>query len=254
MQAHAIGAATYPDPLDHCGVDPGGRGSERGNRLSRASENPAVFEPVTRAGRALRRAGSIWPMTRTRLTRRPTCREAVIDRRPELLNPTADLMADPDAKQWSVRSRDASRLRPRPYIPTMTMTIALALGMVVVAIVLLSIERIPIEVASISIVVLLVFAGFVSPAEALAGFSSETAIFIFALLALTQGLATTGFMQLVGRRLLTVARFGPQAFVAVLLGIVCAFSSVASNTAVTAAFLPVAMASAAQVKVPPAGC
>ncbi len=129
------------------------------------------------------------------------------------------------------------------------MTIALALGMVVIAIALLSTERIPIEVSSLTIVVLLVFTGLVAPQQALAGFSSETAIFIFALLALTEGLRATGVMQLVGRRMLVFARIGPNLFVAMLLIAVCAFSSVASNTAVTAAFLPIAVASAAQAKV-----
>lgn len=130
------------------------------------------------------------------------------------------------------------------------MTIALALGMVALAIVLLSMERIPIEVSSLGIVVLLVLSGLVTPEEGLAGFSSETAIFIFALLALTQGLGATGVMQIVGRRMVVFARYGPLAFVGLTLVVVAAFSSVASNTAVTAAFLPVVIGSAAQAKVP----
>lgn len=130
------------------------------------------------------------------------------------------------------------------------MAIFLALGMVLVAILLLSSERIPVEVSSLAIVVLLVVSGLVSAREALAGFSSETAIFIFALLALTQGLGATGVMQLLGRRLVFFARFGPWALTAVLLVAVCAFSSVASNTAVTAAFLPIVTSSAVKAHVP----
>lgn len=127
------------------------------------------------------------------------------------------------------------------------MEIALALGMVVLAITLLSIDRIPIEVSSLTIVVLLALVGLVTPEEALAGFSSETAIFIFALLAMTQGLAATGVMQLVGRRLLSLTRISARAFVILLLLVVAVFSSIASNTAVTAAFLPVVTASAAHL-------
>lgn len=129
--------------------------------------------------------------------------------------------------------------------------VLLALSVVAIAIVLLSIERIPIEVSSLAIVVLLASTGLLTAEEALAGFSSETAIFIFALLALTQGLGATGVMQLVGRRLLVFTRVGSGAFVAMLLLAVCVFSSVASNTAVTAAFLPVAIASARQARVAP---
>lgn len=131
------------------------------------------------------------------------------------------------------------------------MDVALALGTVVLAITLLSIDRIPIEVSSLSIVVVLALTGQVTPAEALAGFSSETAIFIFALLAMTQGLAATGVMQLAGRRLLSATKVSARAFVIALLCVVAAFSSVASNTAVTAAFLPVVVSAAAQVGMSP---
>jgi di/tricarboxylate transporter len=131
------------------------------------------------------------------------------------------------------------------------MDVALALGTVVLAITLLSIDRIPIEVSSLSIVVVLALTGQVTPAEALAGFSSETAIFIFALLAMTQGLAATGVMQLAGRRLLGATRVSTRAFVIALLTVVAMFSSVASNTAVTAAFLPVVVSAATQVGMPP---
>lgn len=130
------------------------------------------------------------------------------------------------------------------------MAIFIALGIVLVAIVLLSIDRIPTEVSSLAVVVLLVLSGLLSPSEALAGFASETAIFIFTLLALTQGLGATGVMQWLGRRLVSFARFGPGALTAVLLVAVCAFSSVSSNTAVTAAFLPVVTASAVRAHVP----
>jgi di/tricarboxylate transporter len=125
----------------------------------------------------------------------------------------------------------------------------IALGVLVIAIVLLSIDRIPIEVSSLAIIVLLVLSGLVTPREALSGFSSDTAIFIFTLLALTQGLSATGVMQLVGRRLLSLSRFNPRVFIVLMLVAVCAFSSVASNTAVTAAFLPVVTAVSAQARV-----
>lgn len=131
------------------------------------------------------------------------------------------------------------------------MTIALAIGVVVIALLLLSNDRIPLELSSIAIVVLLVFTGLVTPDEALAGFSSDAAIFIFALLAMTQGLGATGVMQLVGRRLVFWSKQRPRVYVMLMLGAVCAFSSMASNTAVTAAFLPVVLASSSQLGIAP---
>ena len=130
------------------------------------------------------------------------------------------------------------------------MEIVLALGTVVLAITLLSIDRIPIEVSSLTIVVVLALTGLVTPKEALSGFSSETAIFIFALLAMTQGLAATGVMQIVGRRLLAATKVSDRVFSITLLCVVAGFSSIASNTAVTAAFLPVVISASGQLGIP----
>lgn len=119
-----------------------------------------------------------------------------------------------------------------------------ALGVVALAVILFALERVPVEVTSLALVVALVLSGLLEPGEALAGFSSDAVIFIFALLAMTQGLEATGVMQLLSDRVLSAARLGPVAFEGALLAIVCAFSTVASNTAVTAAFLPIATAAA----------
>jgi di/tricarboxylate transporter len=125
-----------------------------------------------------------------------------------------------------------------------------ALGIVAAAVALFAIERIPVEVSSLALVVLLVAAGLLTSQEALAGFSSDTVIFIFALLAMTQGLEATGVMRLVSERVLTVARLGRGVFMVTLLGVVCGFSTVASNTAVTAAFLPIAAGAASRTGIP----
>lgn len=125
-----------------------------------------------------------------------------------------------------------------------------ALGVVALAVAFFAVERIPVEMASLALIVVLVLSRLLSPSEALAGFSSDTVIFIFALLAMTQGLEATGVMQLVSERVLSVVRFGPNAFAAALLAVVCAFSTVASNTAVTAAFLPIATEAAHRAGVP----
>jgi di/tricarboxylate transporter len=152
--------------------------------------------------------------------------------------------------QDAIAMQGAPGVRPAASAPV-AMEIALALGTVIVAITLLSIDRIPIEVSSLSIVVILALTGQVTPTEALAGFSSDTAIFIFALLAMTQGLAATGVMRIAGRRLLAATKVSTRAFVIALWCVVAAFSSIASNTAVTAAFLPVVMSAAAQTGVSP---
>jgi di/tricarboxylate transporter len=130
------------------------------------------------------------------------------------------------------------------------MTIAIVLGIVVVALVLFSFDTIPIEVSSLVVVCLLALTGVLTPKQAFEGFSNDTVIFIFTLLAMTQGLASTGVVQLVGQRLAFFARFGHQTFVLAMMVAVAAFSSIISNTVTTAAFLPVAIGAANRAKVP----
>ncbi|MCP3139050.1 SLC13 family permease [Pyxidicoccus xibeiensis] len=130
------------------------------------------------------------------------------------------------------------------------MTIAIVLGIVVVALVLFSLDTIPIEVSSLVVVCLLALTGVLTPGQAFEGFSNDTVIFIFTLLAMTQGLASTGVVQLVGQRLAFFARFGHQTFVMAMMVAVATFSSVISNTVTTAAFLPVAIGAANRAKVP----
>ncbi|AKF79920.1 Di-and tricarboxylate transporter [Myxococcus fulvus] len=130
------------------------------------------------------------------------------------------------------------------------MTIAIVLAVVLIALVLFTIDSIPIEVSSLVVVCLLALTGVLTPRQAFEGFSNDTVIFIFTLLAMTQGLASTGVVQLVGQRLAFFARFGHQTFVMAMMVVVAAFSSVISNTVTTAAFLPVAIGAANRAKVP----
>jgi di/tricarboxylate transporter len=130
------------------------------------------------------------------------------------------------------------------------MAAVLVLGIVLVAMAMFASERVPLEVASLVLVLLLSLSGVLSPAEAFAGIANPTVIFIFTLLAMTQGLAATGVMQLAGRRAAFVRGFGERQLLLVLLLVVSAFSAFASNTAVAAAFLPVASAAAARAELP----
>jgi di/tricarboxylate transporter len=130
------------------------------------------------------------------------------------------------------------------------MAIAIVLGVVVLAVVLFAIESIPIEVSALTVVCLLALTQVLTPEQAFAGFSNDTVIFIFTLLAMTQGLASTGVVQLIGQRMSFFARFGHQTFVLAMMTAVGAFSSLVSNTVTTAAFLPVAIGAANRAKVP----
>ena len=132
----------------------------------------------------------------------------------------------------------------------MTVTIAIVLVVLATAIVLFSLERIPVEISALTIVALLAVTRVLTPEQALAGFSNDTVILIFTLLAMTQGLASTGVVQMIGQRMAYFARFGPGVFISALMLAVAALSSVISNTVTTAAFLPVAIGAADRSRLP----
>ncbi|OJH38695.1 SLC13 family permease [Cystobacter ferrugineus] len=119
--------------------------------------------------------------------------------------------------------------------------IALVLIIVFIGIVLFSIGTIPLEVTALTIVCLLALTGVLTPAEAFAGFSNETVIFIFALLAMTEGLSATGVMHGAGNGLARLGRFGPRGFLLGMMLLVALFSAFVPNTVSTAAFLPAAL-------------
>ncbi|ABC83201.1 SLC13 family permease [Anaeromyxobacter dehalogenans] len=130
------------------------------------------------------------------------------------------------------------------------MAAALVLGTVLLALVLFWTEWVPVEVTSLLVICVLAATGVLTPRQAFSGFSDDTVIFIFTLLAMTQGLAATGVVKAVGERLTVLGRFGPTPFLVALLVTVAAFSSFVSNTVTAAAFLPVAVSGAERVGMP----
>jgi di/tricarboxylate transporter len=125
-----------------------------------------------------------------------------------------------------------------------------ALAVVVVALVLFWKEWVPIEVTSLLVVFLLAVTRVLKPEEAFSGFANDTVIFIFALLAMTQGLAATGVVGALAGRLGFLARLGERGFIVATMALVAAFSAFVSNTVTTAAFLPIVMSGAARARLP----
>ena len=83
----------------------------------------------------------------------------------------------------------------------MTSQIAIVLALLFVALVLFGTERIPIEIVSILLVIALVITNTLSASEAFSGFGNDIVITVAGLFVLTGGLAKTGVVDVVGRRL-----------------------------------------------------
>ena len=133
----------------------------------------------------------------------------------------------------------------------MTTEIAIVLALMVIALVLFSTERIPIEVVSILLVMALVLTETLTASEAFAGFGNDIVITIAGLFILTGGLAKTGVIDLVGRRLHRTAGDSEFRIVALIMFAAAACAAVMKNTTTTAMFLPVVLGIAARRNISP---
>ena len=134
----------------------------------------------------------------------------------------------------------------------MTIQIALVLTLLVIALVLFSIERIPIEVVALLLVMALVLTQTLTATEAFAGFGNDIVITIAGLFILTGGLARTGVVDLVGRRLHRTAGESEFRMVALIMFAAAFSAAIMKNTTTTAMFLPVVLGLAARRNISPA--
>lgn len=133
----------------------------------------------------------------------------------------------------------------------MTTQIAIVLVLLVIALVLFATERIPIEVVSILLVMALVLTNTLTASEAFAGFGNDIVITIAGLFLLTGGLAKTGVIDLIGRRLHRTAGDSQLRMTALIMFAAAFCAAVMKNTTTTAMFLPVVLGIAARRNMSP---
>lgn len=133
----------------------------------------------------------------------------------------------------------------------MTLPIALLLALVLGSLVLFSIEWVPADVVALGLMLALVLFGILTPAEAFAGFGSDTVLMILGLLVMTAALLETGVVEIVGRWILRHSGTRPNVLLAVILIAVATLSAFISNTAAAAFFLPIVMGIAEKSRTSP---
>src|ERR687890_1361088 len=133
----------------------------------------------------------------------------------------------------------------------MTQPIATVLIILLIALVLFATEKIPIDVVSLLLVIALVLTNTLTVAEAFAGFGNDIVITIAGLFVLTGGLAKTGVVDLVGRRLHRIAGGNEFKLTMFIMFTAAGCASVMKNTTTTAMFVPVVLGIAHRAKVQP---
>ena len=121
----------------------------------------------------------------------------------------------------------------------MTFEIVFVLGLTLAALLLFALDRLPIDQVALTIPVILLLSGIVTPTEAVSGLSSRATVTVGSMLVLGLGLKKTGLVSAIGAWAQT-APLGGQYMRMFVLCLICAFlSPFLMTTAVVMVFLPV---------------
>ncbi len=134
----------------------------------------------------------------------------------------------------------------------MTIQIALVLAAVVAALVLFSIDKIPVDVTALGILLFLIVTGLLPAEQAFMGFGSDVVVMMLGLLILVAALTRTGVTDIVGRVLLNRGEASERELLLAIMAIAAMVGAFMSNTTATAFFLPIVITVARRKKISPA--
>lgn len=129
------------------------------------------------------------------------------------------------------------------------MAIVIVLSLLVLAILLFSTNWLPFEVIGLLLLSILLLTKIITPADAFAGFGSDTVVMIAGLFVMTAALLRTGLMERIGRFIHKYAGSSPSLLAIIIMITVAGVSAFISNTAATAFFVPVVIGVARRAKI-----
>jgi di/tricarboxylate transporter len=109
----------------------------------------------------------------------------------------------------------------------------------VVAMLLLITEKLPVDLTSIGIVVVLTTTGILTPTEAIAGFASPAVITVGAMFLISKGMIRTGAVGFISQMVTRYSRGRPTLAIFLILVIVGTASAFINNTPVVVLFIPI---------------
>jgi len=131
------------------------------------------------------------------------------------------------------------------------MEIALVLGLLVVAVALFATEKIPVDVITIGLLLLLTMLGILTPTEAFSGFGSDFIIMLAAIFVVGAAMQKAGVLDIVGHKLFTITRSRTRTLPTILMAAVSVLSAFMNNTTVTAMFVAPVVGLARKLKISP---
>ena len=119
------------------------------------------------------------------------------------------------------------------------MAIWLVTLILVAAMILLITEKIPVDLTSIGIIVVLATSGILTPTEAIAGFASPAVITVAAMFLISKGMIRTGAVGFISQKVIEYSRGKPTLAIFLILVIVGTASAFINNTPVVVLFIPI---------------
>jgi di/tricarboxylate transporter len=133
----------------------------------------------------------------------------------------------------------------------MTIEIAIVLFIIGLAFVLFVTEALPIDVTALSILGIMILIGYISPQDAIKGFSNPAVITIAALFILSYSLQKSGVLEYLVLRLLKIGSKSKIFGLIVYLLAIAIASAFVNNTAIVAVFIPITIRVAQKFDVNP---
>jgi di/tricarboxylate transporter len=124
-------------------------------------------------------------------------------------------------------------------------------ALLVVTVYLLISEKLPIDLTAIGIMVVLTLSGLLTPAEAVSGFSNPAVITVGAMFLISRAMIRTGFVGVIGEKVVDLAKGHVASAVMLVLLIVSAASAFINNTPVVVLFIPVMMSMGCRLGISP---
>ncbi len=120
----------------------------------------------------------------------------------------------------------------------MTLQGIIILVLLVVTVVLFATERFRLDYVALSVMMVLMLFGLVTPNQAVAGFANPATVTIAAMFVISAGIQYTGVLDMVGDWVVKLAGTNQQLLMLMLMLSVAVLSSFLLNTAVVAVFIP----------------
>jgi di/tricarboxylate transporter len=131
------------------------------------------------------------------------------------------------------------------------MEIALVIGLLLLSIALFASEKIPVDVITVGLLLVLLFAKILTPAEALAGFGSDFIAMLASIFVIGAAMQKAGLLELIGQQLFKMTKNALGILPLLIMSVVSATSAFMNNTTVTAMFVPPVIALSRRLKISP---